>query len=357
MAKSKVKTPDVIDQSGAVLSGETPITTALTVALAEDSQFVVNVGLAIKTFLANANAFFTGAAALEKAADSRLAKAKLLTVPTTTEEDKAMQRFAVDSKSAAKEAKEYWGITQVLDGWHARAVNGRKRAVEPNDQAAKIATGHHVEFERLDAERVRREQAAEDERVRLLQEKLRREELEQLEQERLKAEASAPDLSKREQLYVDELYRLQSDPSNRMSQAANLARKAYLEAGFTGDPAFGVERLSRMPKIAEALAVKVKADALRRQAEAVKVAPPDIVATKEIKSNVVRAAGVSQRDTWSGVVDDADAFINAVCDGQLGIPRTLLMVNPTALNKYAADMKERLNAWPGVHAKKTTSNY
>lgn len=357
MAKSKARKPEVSDRDGSFAETTSPITTALTVALSEDSTFVVNVGLAIKTFVANAATFFAGAADLEKDASSRLNSAKLLKVPTTTEEDQTMQRFAVESKTAAKAAEEYWGITQVLHGWHTRAVAGRKRAVDPNEQAAKIATAHHVEFERLDAERVRREQVAEDERVRLLQEKLQREEQEALEAKALEAEANAPELSKREQLYVDELHRLTSDPSNRLSQVANLERKAYLAAGFTGDPAFGVERLKRMPKITEALAARVKAEALRRQAEAVKLAPPPVVHTVEIKTAVVRAAGVKQRETWSGVVDNAQEFIDAVFDGKHGIPRTLLMIDPTALNKYASDLKERMDAWPGVHAKKTTTNF
>lgn len=335
MAKSKVQTPEVVD---------TPVKTALTAELEIDQVFVANVGLAIKEFLANAATFFKGAAELEKDAASRLVEAKRLTVPTTTEQDQAMQQFTVASNNAAKQAEGYWYITQTLHGWHKKSTEARARAVDPNKRAGEIANAHHLEFVRLDAIRVREAQRLEDERVARVQEELRQKELNELEAARLKAEADSPDLSGRETVFLDTYAQF----------GYTQATRAAANAGYR-DPVAMAARLLASDKMMQAIRARQASDALKRQAAAVKVAPPPIVQTNEIKSNVVKAAGVrGDRTTWTGVVDNAEQFIAAVFEGKHGIPRTLLMINPVVLNEYATSMNERMDAWPGVHAQKNT---
>jgi hypothetical protein len=125
-------------------------------------------------------------------------------------------------------------------------------------------------------------------------------------------------------------------------------------AGFK-DPAAAGSRLMGTRKVTDAIDAKRKAAAIRQQADAVRAQPLDVKPIEPVKPNVTKAAGAHDRTTWSGVIDDEAATIAAAFDRpELGIPRDLFMINPTKLNEYARSLEQRLDLWPGVHAKKKT---
>ena len=98
--------------------------------------------------------------------------------------------------------------------------------------------------------------------------------------------------------------------------------------------------------------------AIRRQMIALNQEPL-VVDVPEVAMNVTRAAGTTaDRTTWSADLLDEDALIAALLvnarECSNAIPFDLLCIDTVKLNQYARDLKEHINTWPGVKAKKTT---
>ena len=328
MARGKVGAtePEVID---AVATVDDP-----------DQQFVEQAGLGVKEFLARAGAFFAEARAIEKAANDRLALAKTLTVPTTPDEDVALQERIKSTTAATKHAIEHWSIAQALHHFHRRITSARARGVDPNEAANTIQNRLHNEY--VDNEK--RKAAAETERLRREAEAKaqadRDAEVARQEELAAKAEASAPTLSERESVFVDLIV-----SGNKPSQAAQ-------RAGFKNAATVGPQLLER-PKIAKAIEAKESAAAMRAQAAATKEQPLDVQYTITTP-NVKRAAGASDRTTHGADVMDEAALHDAVFAGRFGIPRDVLVVDHARVNAYGKDLKELINKWPGVRYTKNT---
>jgi hypothetical protein len=286
----------------------------------------------------NLRAFFIEAHALEIAAQDTLAKARLFKLPTTAQEDEALQVFTVNANKAAKHAEEKWAITKSVHALHKRLTAKRAKAVDPNEAAAQITNDLHNEYKRLDALRVEQERARlqkiEDDAAQARRDK----ELAALEQQALDSEAASDDLSAREQSFVALL-------------AINTPTEAARKAGYK-NPAQAGQRLMASAKIQKAIDALKAARALRDQQDALKAAP--VVATVvEVAANVTKAAGVTERTTWAGEVTDLNKLIDAVIAGT--VPRDVLMVNQVTLNGYARAMRDLMTKnWPGVRAVPTT---
>lgn len=330
MAKRKSdggKVPDVIDVATQA---------ELLPVLVEDQAFIDQAGVAVRGFLQNAAAFFGQARAIELAAKQTLAAMEARSVPTSSKEDEDVQIAIRKANDAKKDAVAHWGITQIVHGFHGRLVAARTRATKPLEDAATIGNLLHNAWVQNDRERVRREQEAEDRRIREAQEKVRQRELEEMEAAALKAEEESAELSAREEVYVDRMLH------GWTSLAATKA------AGYKNIEQANV-RLNLNTKVLAAIASRRKAEEIRRQAAAVKATPVEsiIVSTKEVKSNVTVAAGVrGDVKRTKAEVTDADAFIRAVIEGKLGIPWSTLMINEPVLNQYARSGQAR--GWPGV---------
>lgn len=296
-------------------------------------------GAAITSFLANVVGFFRDAAALETRAKNYLVSAKALTPPTTAEEDADLQAFIKTGAAGEKEVEAHWGICQVVSGIHRKLTAARGRGTAAFSDGRAIAQRYHNDY----ADRVRREAAREQERIRQLAEDNARAEQEReakaLEAEAVRLEEASADLSDRERIFVDHVFM-----GTAGERAAGLA-------GFK-EPFKAAARLMSLPKIQAAIKAKQDARTAREQAAATREKPLD-VRTDTVRPDLIKVG--TDRSTWTGELLDADALMEAFLGGKHGIPRDLWQVNPTKLNEYARALHERLDLWPGVRAKKNTT--
>lgn len=307
----------------------------------EEVKLVTEVGAALAKFVAGAAAFFTSAKQIELEAQRYLEDMRAMKAPTTSLEDEAVQLRIKSGNGGKKKAEEHWHlICSTVFQFHRRLTGRRDRAVKWFEEGASIGNRHHNKWT-ADAQRVadieneRRRREAEAEA-----ETKRQRELDDLEQQRMKLEAASGDLSDREQVYVQS--RLDGfTPFN-----------AATRAGYR-KPTEVASRLEDTAKITAAITAGQKARALAQQITATKALPLE-VQVDTVQADVVRAPGASDRSRWSAEILDEAAFRDAVFEGKYGIPRDVLVVDPAAVNRYAKDMHELINKWPGVRAKKTT---
>lgn len=283
--------------------------------------------------------FFRTAGELRKAGEDRLAEAKRLGRPSTNVEDEHLQRFIVDSKAGAKRVLDHFNpVSVALDRLHKAVTGSRSKVAEGWTAAADVAQRNHNDF----AEEQRRLAREEDERRRREAEQQAREaqqrEAAELERKAIEAEEASADLSERERIFVERVA-----AGMGAQQAATVARFA--------DPLKSAARLMTLKKITTAINGLKDAAAMRRQAETVKERPI-VVKTEAPTVGVSRAAGVRDNTTWSAVVTDEAALIEAVFQGE--VPRDVLMIDQVRLNRYARELHELVNAWPGVEATSTT---
>jgi hypothetical protein len=313
---------------------------ARNLGVSEDEQFAHAVGVSIRKFLAGLAGFFTTAKAMEESALTTLTIARTLTVPTSKETDETMQRFIRKVSADKRQVEEHWKITSLVSQFHRRLTARRATAIEPLDQASRIANDLHNRY----VEEERRRVAAEQERVRKEAEerarKEREEELAKLEADRVAAEEASQDLSDREAIYVDAILRGLNE------------QQAATRAGFR-DPLKAAARLRSSAKVQAAIQAKREADALERQKQALAARPIEYDYVEPEIAPAVGKAGVD-RSTWSAELLDERALIQAIVDGKHGIPLDVLTINRPVLNDYARRMHELIDRWPGVRAKKTT---
>jgi hypothetical protein len=308
-----------------------------------DLAFVQEAGAAVVAFLKRATDFFKRADALEKTAGDVLALAKTLKQPTTGDEDVELQKFIKRVAVGQQTVTGHWdgsdrepGITRLLYRLHRRATQKRDVAIVSLKGAADIGNRLHTGYTtkaREDAERERqRLQAIEDAKA----QQQRADELAELERQALAREADSDALSDREQVFVDEYVAKQNG-----AQAA--ARAGYK------DPSAQALRLLKSAKVLAAIKSKQEAIALREQAAAVAAAPVEAVQV-QVEADIAKAPGAKDVTRWKAKVVDEAAFIAAVFEGKLGIPRDVLCIDVVKLNQYARDLHQVMNRWPGVKA-------
>lgn len=306
--------------------------------MSEDLQLAATAGEAVREFVRGIRQFFTTAAALETTALARLDEAKAFKAPTNADEDLAVQKFIRQTSADNKAVVEHWKITTTISAFHKRMTGKRAIATKALDDANEIGNRLHNAYEKEEERKAR----AEAERLRLLAEQeeadRRQREQDNLEAEAVRREEAASDLSARELTFID-LYLTRGD-----------GLSAARGAGFK-TPAKDAARLLTLKKIQDAIAAKRSAAEIRRQA-AVIAQQPLIVDTPEVKPNVGKAAGSFQRASpGSAELLDEAGLIDAIFSGRFGIPRSILRIDQAALNLQARDLGEQINKWPGVRFK------
>lgn len=320
---------------------EAPIVDAQLVRLPEADELQAQVWPAVKAFFHGLTAFVTTAGELERRARENVLNAKRLLPPTTADEDEDIQRWIKAIRADRQEVEQHWKITSLVSQFHRRLTAARARAVDANEDAANIAQRLHNDY----VEAQKRKAREEAERDRLMREAIARQErereLERLEAEALAREAASETLSAREEVFVGACV------------AGISTASAAQRAGYK-DPVKMGARLMETPKIAEAIQGRLAALALRKQAEATRQAPIEVAAPPVIRPDISRAAGATDRTTWSAEVLDEQALIDACCEGRHGIPRDILQVRRPKVNEYARSMHELIDRWPGVRHVKNT---
>lgn len=303
--------------------------------MSEDLQLAATAGEAVREFVLGIRQFFTTAATLETTALARLDQAKALKAPTNADEDLAVQKFIRQTSADNKAVTEHWKITTTISAFHKRMTGKRAIATKALDDANEIGNRLHTAYEKEEDRKAKAEQ--ERQRIALEQEEeaKRQRELDNLEAEAIRREEAAADLTARETTFVD-LYITRGD-----------GQSAARAAGFKS-PAKDAVRLLTLKKIQDAIAAKKSAAEIRRQAEAIKQ-QPIVVDTPEVRTNVVKAAGSFQRkNPASAELLDEAGLIEAIFSGKYGIPRTILKIDQVALNLQARDLGVLINKWPGV---------
>lgn len=328
MAKREAKAAEVID-----------------VWRSEDEELATTDGRAIAGLVEQFRLFFRTAAALEDGARAMLIAALEIKPPTNAAEDVAVQKFIKKTTDDRKEIEAHWAITAVIHRFHRRLTSKRDVGAKALEEANTIGNKLHNAY--VDAERRRAadQERREREEREFLAKQEREQELQRLEADAVAAEESSPDLSDRETMFVELFCGANSLYTGR-GQACAVA------AGYK-DPIATAARLLSSAKIQMSIKARTQAAAIRRQVAA-KAAAPVEVEHVEVKPDISRAAGMSDRTTWTGEVLDEAAAIEAFRSGKHGIPGDLFMVNPTKANEYARALHERLDLWPGMHAKKNT---
>lgn len=299
-------------------------------------------GGSIQSFLANLTSFFREAASLEARSAKTLELAKTWTAPTDGTTDQVLVERVRAIATERREIEAHWEITALVSRFHRRLTAARDRALKPLEEATRIGTLLHNRYADEERHRARME---EDRLRREAEERARQEreiELARLEAEAVKAEAANPDLTEREERFVD----LYCAGGWTPYEAAKMA--GYRNADKQ------TPKLLELPKIREAITSKQGAIRLRQQAEATRSAP--VLTTHAPVKADIATAGVTR---YSADCVDPDSLLAAVLDPmtrtRLGIPVDVLTVNEPKLNEYARSLREQIERWPGVRVVKTTS--
>jgi hypothetical protein len=306
-----------------------------------DVALATTEGQSITQFIGGMVAFFTDAKDLERRAKEDLSAARNWQKPTNKDEDAilcaSIRQNAVDTKAI----EDHWTITALVHRFQRRLVAHRDRAISTRDEVKQIGNNLHNAYEADERRRV----ALENERIRQEQERQaqaqRDRELADLENQALRAEAASPDLSEREQRFVD-YYNGSNAPA------------AARQAGFRGNHDEAAWRLLGSAKVIAAIEARRQAEAIRAQAKAVKQAPLERSTVTPVKEQVASRAVT----TYSAEVVDEDVFMAAVLDpmtrARLGIPSDIATYKQTKLTECAKALQENIERWPGVRLKKTT---
>ena len=295
----------------------------------------------IESFLRGLAPFFRKAQDLELASRQALERAELIQSPRTPQDDEAIQVEIKGNTAGRKALTGHWGdVTSLFHGFHRRLTSARSRGEGNYD----TANGRLQSFHNAFVDAARRKAALEQEVARRAAEAAaqaeRDAELQRLEDEAVKAEASSADLSEREALFVDYL-----TEGMVPYQAAN-------RAGFK-DGVKAAARLTALPKIQAAIAAKQEAKRIREQKQAVAESPV-IVRHEEVRLDVRKAAGASDRTYFHADILDADAFVKAALAGTYGIPAAALLPNQSWLNEQAKAIQGEIERYPGIRFRKTT---
>jgi hypothetical protein len=305
----------------------------------EDEQLAATAGRAIVEFLKGLAVFFTKAKALEQESLQLADTAKMLSQPATAAEDEELQRFIKRTSAVKRNVEEHWKITATISQFHRRFTARRSKSTDACDSANKRGNELHFAYKRLEEQRAREEQRRLDQEAEDRARREREAELARMEAEAVKREEAAADLSAREQIFVEQF----AIHGNGISAARS--------AGFP-DPQKSSDRLLKLAKIRTAVTAKQEAAAIRKQATARAARPLEVGPVETVLPEVRRAPGAVERATHSADLLDEEALVRAILGGQHGIPTDLLRIDTTKLNQYARDLQERINRWPGVRYKR-----
>ena len=233
----------------------------------------------------------------------------------------------------------YAAIKAPLNAARATVLEMERQQLAPIDEALKIAL--HLDVSFIDAEE--RRVAAEAARQREENERIAREqreaELAAAEAEAAQLEADSPNLSAREQTFVDGIL------------AGFLSNVAAERAGYK-NPEQAAARLGKTQKVLDAIAAAQQARAIREQAEAQKAAPL-VVEAPVVKSRVAKVAGTSVRTTYSAQCIDVLALAKAVVEGR--VPVEAIQADSVFLNRQAVALRETFErVYPGCKLVKNT---
>jgi len=129
---------------------------------------------------------------------------------------------------------------------------------------------------------------------------------------------------------------------------------AAVLAGYK-DSLKSAARLMSLGKITSAINGLKDAEAIRRQAVAVSQEPAIPFVNAPVRPNIQKASGARERTTWSADITDLQALHEAALRGE--VPPDVLMVDVARVNRYATELRELINTWPGVQARKTTTTF
>jgi len=292
----------------------------------------------------NLATWWQGNKGMAEAAQRILAKARLLTAPTTEAEDLQLQHTLLEDKASLNMAEDHAEpFASALFKMHRMVTAARAEVVKPLQQSIDIKQALHnaytTEQRRIarELEEKLRRQAEDEARER------QRQELAELERQAIAREEASADLSDRERKFVDQMVRV-----NNATQAATIA-------GYK-DPLKNAARLMSLGKITSAINGLKDAEAIRKQALAVSQEPViPFVSTPAVRPNVSRASGARERTTWSAEVFDLDALHQACLRGEC--PPDLLMIDMSRLQRYAGELHELIDSWPGVRSKKSVTTF
>lgn len=313
---------------------------------------VAQASLGLVAWLQGLATFFRTARDIEQDAVARLARMKALAVPTTVEEDAAVRQAVLDDRDARKAATAHWDpITGLLSKVHRMTTAGRSRATDPLEASEAHGTRLHTTY--VDNEKRRAAQAADIERRRLEAEAQRDRDakLAEFEAAALAAEESSPELSAREQKFVEFHSGLMPDGTRR--GAPNAAIAAAHAAGYA-KPNEAASRLIASDKIRAAIAARQSAATMRTQIEVMKEMAP-FVDEQRVEDVGKPALNKGDSESWSAACVDLEAFRDAAFEGGYGIPRSIFVVDPAALNREARSLMQNIERWPGIKATKNTT--
>jgi hypothetical protein len=326
--KAPDRAPDVID-----VPPENPI---LALVRSEGGQ--------ITNWLAGLLRFKATADDLERQAKQGLERARTFKAPASPEQDEAIVTEIRIINSRNKTTEAHWAITAIIFNFQRRLAAERNRATTMNEEATRLLNGHHNGWVESEKRRVARE--ADEKRQREEQEAREQQERDAAEQDNkaLELEGNMPELSDREQKFVDDFFRTIMDERAAVGAAKRVGYR---------DPVAAARKLLETPKIKTALEAMKRAADLRRQATATRAKPVEVEVQQEKPQ--YSTAG---RTTWGYEVLDEAAFMAAVLDPltrtRLGIPSEIATFKPSVLSECAKSLHENLDRWPGVrHTKKT----
>jgi len=281
--------------------------------------------------------------AMVAVAKDRLEQSRQRKAPVTEAEDLALQEDLLADRNALKLAEEHAEpFTGAFFRIHRRLTQARAEVTKPLEQSAGILQGLHNTYT---AEQRRLAREMEERAIRKAEEEARQrqqEELAELERRAVEREEASADLSDRERKFVEQ-----------MAKTGN-AQQAAVLAGYK-DSLKSAARLMSLGKITSAINGLKDAEAIRRQAVAVSQEPAIPFVNAPVRPNIQKASGARERTTWSADITDLQALHEAALRGE--VPPDVLMVDVARVNRYATELRELINTWPGVQARKTTTTF
>ncbi len=335
-----------------------------------DVQLVQQLGEGVVGFIKNVGQFIARARDLEQTAQDMERQARSLVV-SDAESHAACKRIVIQAREHKKTIAEHWTISQVLHRVHKMTTT--RRGVGETAAANAEALGTQ-KFTRYDEEQKRREE--EDRRRREEEERARIERERQAEQakaeiEALAAEQNAPTLSKREDIFCDE-----------MVAHGDQVRAAKV-AGYK-NPREESAKLLSLGKINAAIEARETAKQIRQQAaakaaepiyieEPIEEAPPERAKATTVTTysaevtNVAEAVGevlkgvievaLLEAGVKSSLIDGvAQGIVTRIMSGRtstMGLPVKLLTISQGAATELAKSIGPELNRYKGIRCKET----
>lgn len=249
-----------------------------------------------------------------------------------------VRQFTKDVKALKRTIEAHYDrIKRPLTDAKNTVLAMEKEHLAPLDQAIKVAERLDIDWVNAERKRAEAEAARQREENERIAREQRAADLAKAEAEAEALEATAADLSEREQIFVEQFV------------ATNNSTKAAQRAGYK-DPEATAIRLLGTKKIVAALEAHRAALVLRLQAEAVSQQPLD-VAPVVVETAVASVAGTSLRTYYSCGEVDVLALAKAVVAGKVSV--LALQANTVFLNKQASALKDLFpQAFPGCQLAK-----